>query len=210
MKGLISVLLLVWVAGTAVAANMYRYENDQGIMVINSTVPPEFVHKGYDILNSSGRLIQHVPRALTKAELAAKSEQERLALEAAHQKEADKKLLTIFSSAADAERARDRKVEAIDVYINVTKGNIVKLQGDFNDNQAQAALKERAGEKVPDFMVKSMESLRRQIEQAEASIAEKEQEKEVIREEYAKDIKRLHFLLDQPADATAQAGVNSK
>lgn len=208
MIRLIVVLVFAFTTATAVAGNMYRYENDQGIMVINSTVPPEFVHKGYDILNSSGRLIEHVPRALTAEELAAKSREEQSAQEQARQKEADKKLLTIFSSAEDAERARDRKLEALDVYINVTRGNIIKLQGDFNQAQSQAAEKERAGQAVPDFLEQNMESLRRQIQQAEASIEEKEQEKKAIVAEYSKDISRLKFLLQQRSGNSEQAGIN--
>jgi len=201
MRRLITVAFLLSVSCSALAGNLYRYENDQGILVIDDSVPPEFVHKGYDIISSSGRLIQKVPRALTPAELALKSEQERAAIEQAKQQEQDKKLLTIFSSPADAERARERKIEALDVYINVTRGNILKLQGDFNSAQSQAAERERAGQKVPEYLVQNMDSLRRQIEQAEASIAEKEKEKEVIRQEYAKDIERLQYLLDKRAQA---------
>lgn len=204
MKRFFAMAVLLMVSASTLAANLYRYENDQGVMVINDTVPPEFVHKGYDIISPKGRLIERVPRALTPEELAAKSAEDRAALDRAKQAEADKKLLTIFSSAADAERARDRKIEAIDVNINVTRGNILKLQGDFNTAQAQAAERERAGQKVPEYLVKNMDSLRRQIESAEASIIEREMEKEVIRKEYQKDIERLRYLLEQRGQASGQ------
>lgn len=204
MRRLITMAILLLACVSTQASNLYRYENDQGVVVIDYSVPPEFVHKGYDILTRKGRLIERVPRALTPEELAQRSEQERAALELARQQEQDRKLLTIFSSAEDAERARDRKIESIEVYINVTRGNIMKLQGDFNSAQAQAAERERAGQAVPSYLVESMDSLRRQIEQAEASIVEKEQEKDVIREEYAKDIERLRYLLERPAAAERQ------
>ncbi len=204
MKRWIAVLVLMSASASTLAGNLYRYENDQGVMVINDTVPPEFVHKGYDVLNSSGRVIEHVPRALTAQELAAKSEEERAALDRTKQQEADKRLLTIFSGPADAERARDRKLEATDVYINVTRGNILKLQGDFNIAQSQAAERERAGQAVPAYLVESMDSLRRQIEQAEASIVEKEKEKVQITQEYAKDIERLRYLQEQRAKAAGK------
>lgn len=204
MKRFFAMAVLLMVSASTLAANLYRYENDQGVMVINDTVPPEFVHKGYDIISPNGRLIERVPRALTPEELAAKSAEDRAALDRAKQAEADKKLLTIFSSAADAERARDRKIEAIDVNINVTRGNILKLQGDFNTAQAQAAERERAGQKVPEYLVENMDSLRRQIESAEASIIEREMEKEVIRKEYQNDIERLRYLLEQRGQASGQ------
>lgn len=204
MKRFFAIAVLSTFSVSALAANLYRYENDQGITVINSTVPPEYVHKGYDIITPKGRLIERVPRALTPEELAAKSAEDRAALDRARQAEADKKLLAIFSSAADAERARDRKIEAIDVNINVTRGNILKLQADFNTAQAQAAERERAGQAVPAFLVDNMDSLRRQIEKAEASIIEREQEKEMIRTQYQKDIERLRYLLEQRAHSSGQ------
>lgn len=204
MKRFFAIAVLSTFSVSALAANLYRYENDQGVTVINSTVPPEYVHKGYDIITPKGRLIERVPRALTPEELAAKSAEDRAALDRARQAEADKKLLAIFSSAADAERARDRKIEAIDVNINVTRGNILKLRADFNTAQAQAAERERAGQAVPAFLVDNMDSLRRQIEQAEASIIEREQEKEMIRTQYQKDIERLRYLLEQRAHSSGQ------
>lgn len=207
MKVLLGMLLAVMVWADAVAAvRMYRYENAQGVKVIDYQVPPEFVGKGYEVLNSQGRVIEVVPRALTQAELAAKSKQDQQKLDQARQAEEDKKLLTIFSSPADAERARDRKLEAIDAYINITKGNILKLKDDFNYTQGQAAERERAGQAVPDFQLEKIESLQRQISQAEEAIQEKEKEKIVIRAEYGKHIERLRELkqlrdasLEEPA-----------
>ncbi len=178
------------------ASNYYRYENDEGRKVMTQTMPPQFVHKGYEILNEKGRVLEVVPRALTDEERAALSLQEKSRLDAEAQVAHDKQLLTIFSGPEDAERARDRKLEAIDAYINVTRGNILKLQGDFNEAQAQAATRERAGQAVPDFLLEKMDSLQRQIDQAEESIEEKEQEKVEISDEYQKDIDRLKYLVE--------------
>lgn len=204
MKVWLGMLLAVLVCIDAVAATrMYRYENAQGVKVIDYQVPPEYVGKGYEVLNSQGRVIEVVPRALTQAELAAKSKQDQQKLDKVRQAEEDKKLLTIFSSPADAERARDRKLEAIDAYINITKGNILKLKNDFTYTQSQAAERERAGQTVPDFQLEKIESLQRQMDQAEESIQEKEKEKIVIRAEYAKHIDRLRELMKQ-RDASPQ------
>ncbi len=195
MKALLGLLMMVLVWSDAMAApRLYRYENEQGIKVIDYSVPPELVYKGYEVLNAQGRVIETVPRALTAKELEAKGIEERKRLDAARQAEQDKKLLSIFSGPADAERARDRKIEAIDVYINVTRGNILKMREDFNATQAQAAERERAGQPVLDFQVEKIDSLQRQMDQAEESIREKEKEKDVIRAEYAKDIERLREL----------------
>ena len=193
LLGLIGVLL----SQSVMAVNFYRYENDDGRKVMTQTLPPSVVSRGYEVLNEKGTVIKVVPRALTKDELEALAETEKQKKLDAEQKERDKQLLAIFSSPKDAERAMGRKLEAIDVYINVTRGNISKLQGEFNNAQAQAAQRERSGREVPEYLVSKMDSFARQIRLAEESIAEKEQEKEVIRVEYQKDIDRLKYLMEQ-------------
>lgn len=190
-------LLSVLCSGNLLAATYYRYENEKGQKVITQTMPSQFVHKGYEILNDAGRVTKVVPRALTAEEKAALSAKEQQKLIDEQQREKDKKLLSIFSSPEDAERARERKLEAIDVYINVTRGNINKLKGDYDTAQAQAAQKERAGQDVPDFIITKLANIERQVRLAEESIVEKEQEKEVIRQEYEKDIERLRYLVEQ-------------
>lgn len=200
---LIRIILLLTISSSLWAATYYRYENDQGQMVITQSMPPQYVHKGYEILNEAGRVTKVVPRALTEAELAAQSEEEKAQRMEVEQQEKDRRLLAIFSGPRDAERARDRKLEAIEVYINVTRGNILKLRGDLALAQEQAATKERAAAEVPDFLVEKMTSLDRQIKSAEESIVEKEAEKTVIRAEYAVHIERLIYLKKRRMSAGA-------
>ena len=45
----------------------YRYQNADGVTVIDDRVPPQFAQKGYAILDSNGRVVEVVPRALTEA-----------------------------------------------------------------------------------------------------------------------------------------------
>lgn len=201
MRFIVVVISLLFAAASVAGTRYYRYENDAGVKVIRDTIPPEVIYKGYDILGADGRLIKRVPRALTEAELKEleqkKENKEQMAVEAAKQKAADEKLLTIFSNPQDAERARERKIEALDVLISVNRGNIVRLQSEYDQAQQQAAARERAGKKVPEHLIEKMERVERQINKLEETIKEKEQEKEVVREQYAKDIERLKYLMRQ-------------
>ena len=189
----------VMAATSSAASRFYRYEDDNGVRVIRDTIPPEVVHKGYDILGSDGRLVERVPRSLTKEEReaieASKGSREQLAEERAQQEAADRKLLTIFSAPEDAERARDRKIEALDVLVSVNRGNIVRLQSEYDQAQQQAAQLERAGNAVPDHLVEKMERVARQISKLQETIDEKEKEKQQVSAEYARDIERLKQLM---------------
>lgn len=197
----IGVVVLSLFVGVALAndARLYRYKDASGSMVIRDHIPPEFVRQGYDVLNRKGMLIERVPRTLTQEELDAKygSAEERKRAEELRRarEEADKRLLTLYSHPDDAVRARDRRLEALNVLIGVHRGNIVKLRADFDQAQFKAASLERGGKQVPSELIEKMDSLARQIERLEADIKSKESEKVEIRASYAEDIERLEDLL---------------
>ncbi|PIE41864.1 MAG: ABC transporter ATPase [Gammaproteobacteria bacterium] len=193
----------MFVVSSFAATRYYRYVDENGIKVIRDSVPAELVHKGYDILGMDGRLLRTVPRALTKEEIEAIESKKQSgnvqAEKAAKQARADKKLLTIFSSPEDAERARDRKLEALDVFISIDKGNLARLKVEHDEAQQQAAEPERAGQEVFPYLVEKLDRIERQVLSLEENIRTKNEEKEQVRQQYARDIERLKFLIRQQA-----------
>lgn len=183
------------------AARLYRYNDANGRVVLNDHVPPQLIPNGYTILNSRGQVVKVVPRSLTEEEIeqreGSKEEREQKALQSLAQEKSDQRLLTIFSHPSDAERARERKIEALDVIISINKSNILRLRSEFDNVQGQAAAKEREGKEVAPHMLEKIERIERQIIKLEETNAEKEKEKVVVRESYAKDIARLKTLIEQ-------------
>jgi hypothetical protein len=180
---------------------LYRYNDAKGRIVLNDSIPPEFISKGYSILNRHGRLIKVVPRELTEEEITlrdgSKGERKHRVLQEALQKKADQRLLTIFSNPEDAERARERKIEALDVIISINQSNIMRLRSEYDVAQGQAAAKERAGKSVGEHLLEKIERFERQIVKLEETNAEKEKEKLTVRKSYAKDVERLKILIEQ-------------
>lgn len=180
---------------------LYRYNDAQGRVVLNDHVPPEMIPNGYTILNSRGQVVKVVERALTAEEIeqreGSKDERQKKALAAIAQEKSDQRLLTIFSHPKDAERARERKIEALDVMISINQSNIVRLRSEFDIVQGQAAAREREGQEVAPHMLEKIERIERQINKLEGTNAEKEKEKEIVRESYARDITRLKALIQQ-------------
>ncbi|HET8707044.1 MAG TPA: hypothetical protein VFM46_12150 [Pseudomonadales bacterium] len=172
---------------------LYRYTNAKGQLVIDQRLPPEIVPRGYSILSAkTGMVIKVVPASLSEDErkkAAAQREQQ------AEQKASDEQLLKTYSTVADAERARDRQLEALDVIIGVTQGNIARLNAQFKSEQQRAAEAERAGKEVPTDVIKQMEDDKRQIKDAENFIVQKKAEQEQIKERSAAEIERLKKLL---------------
>jgi len=185
---------------------IYRYKNEKGEIVFNSHIPKRFASKGYEIINVFGDLIEEIPPALTeeeKARLASiDSTLNKQKKQKKRQSEADKQLLNKFSDPEDAERARDRQLETIDIYISISLGNIKRLEAEMIIENEKAANMERNGKDVSKESLERMSRIKYQIDKAELFNKGKEQEKNVIRQAFDKDIQRLRQL--RPARSKAE------
>ena len=138
----------------AVAAEYYRYLNDKGVPVLDRQgVPPEFIEKGYQVVDDQGRVLRAIPPAPSK------EERERLAAEKA-KAVSDAQLLRIYSESADVERARDRKLAELDGVISVAQSNLGSLRTQQANLQSKAAEFERAGRKVPEHLLVQIENIK--------------------------------------------------
>ena len=63
-----AVLLMLGAAMNADAGQLYRYINDNGVTVLDRSVPPQFVGRGYEVLDMDGRVKEVIPAALSPAE----------------------------------------------------------------------------------------------------------------------------------------------
>lgn len=183
----------------------FRYQNADGVTVIDDRVPPQFAQKGYAILDSNGRVIEVVPRSLTEAERQESDStavKERLrAEEAERQQRYDIMLLGRYSSVEDIEAAELRKIDEIKVRINLLKANISNLKKQLEERQGQAAEIERSGQPVPSELPSTIESLRAEIAENERLIGRHEQERETTETRFRYDIERFKVLRPAPAPA---------
>ncbi|MBP8924424.1 MAG: hypothetical protein KBG75_01065 [Pseudomonadales bacterium] len=204
--GILAVLGVLTASGASHAQErFYRYQNADGVTVIDDRVPPQFTQKGYAILDSNGRVVEVVPRALTEAERRESDSaaiNERLhAEEAERQKRYDIMLLGRYSSVEDIEAAELRKVNEIKVRINLLKANISSLKKQLEERQSQAAEMERSGQPIPSELPATIESLRAEIAENERLIGRHEQERETTETRFRYDIERFKVLRPAPAPA---------
>lgn len=192
----------VCAADAAGGKKLYRYTNDKGVVVLDFQIPPDLIYRGYTVLSPSGTVIEVVPPSMSPQEREAMKLREPELIKAQEEKkkrdEEDRRLLAVYSTPEDAERARDRKLEALELQISVDRGNVARLQAEFDETQAQAANKERSGQVVPDFIVEKIDSLSRQIATLSEGIKKRETEKESIRKAADFDVERLKYLLTHP------------
>ncbi|MDI9246546.1 DUF4124 domain-containing protein [Marinobacter sp. CHS3-4] len=186
----VALLLLSSVA----QANLYRYTDESGQVVISNTIPQEASKRGYDILNSQGRVIETVDPAPTAEEIAAREARERRQEEEARRRELDKKLLERFSHPDEAVRAMYRKVRELRGLSQLKRGNISVIESQLDTEQSKAADRERSGQKIPEATLKKIRRLESNIRDIEREINAQEAEIDAVKDQFVRDIERLETI----------------
>ncbi|BCD85772.1 hypothetical protein PSm6_21790 [Pseudomonas solani] len=191
-SGAVRFALLMGVLMPALAqAELYRYTNDKGVIVLDRLgVPSQYIDKGYEVLNDQGRVTKTVPPAPTLEERKRMQEEKARA-------GSDAQLLRLYTSVEDVDRALQRKLAELDGVISVARGNQQSLRTQQANLQAQAADNERAGRQVPDQLVAQISDLRAEQQRLEQDIARYQQDRKNAQAGFAADRARLAQLLQR-------------
>ncbi len=175
------------------AAELYRYVDDNGVVVISRHgVPPEDVAKGYEVLNEQGRVIREVAPAPSVEEWQRQQQ-------AKAQQEQDRQLLKLYSNVQELDAARDRKLAELEGLISVSRANLSSSRQQLQKLQAQAAQQEREGHSVAAALLDQMQLLKRDQAKLEADIERYQQQKQNASDLFAQERARLQTLLSMMA-----------
>jgi len=170
----------------------FRYETSDGVVHLNRTLTMDAIRNGYQLLDQYGRVLEDVEGVqLNDAEAKAQRMQQ------ARQAREDRDMLRLYAGPEDAVRARDRKVEALELSISYEENNLAQLQMKLDDEIATAARNERAGRDVPEVVKEAIDRLQRQIQAAEQKLLEFDKEIEQANQQYAPIIERLEAIEKQ-------------
>lgn len=193
---------MLTVAVAATAAELFRYINDDGIVVISSNLPPRYASRGYAVIDARGRVLREVPRQLTAEEVRARqaeeAEREAQRQAAERRRAQDEELLRLYGSPEEVSRAGNRRIESIEAHIASIRAGMARLRSQQADIEAQAAELERAGRPVPEHIVAALDRIDAQLEERYQEISAREEEIERTRESFARDRERVARLLGVP------------
>ena len=156
---------------------LYRYTNDSGVQVLDDTVPPRFVARGYEVLTPTGRVLKVVEPELTGKQLAEKKRRE-------SRQAADLQLLKRYNSVADIESARRRKLAIVEQDIAILRSNITTLNRQIESEEAAAARTQRNGGTVAPELLERIENLRTEVGVVQERLTMREKESAQISREF--------------------------
>ncbi len=173
-------------------AELYRYLDDNGVTVLDRSVPSEYIKHGYEVLDHQGRVKQTISAAPTPQELkahrAASAAQER-------QLQEDKTLLRLYSSVPDLERAKKRQLTQIESLIETTRANVATLKSQREELQRRAAGQERAGREVDASILRELAEVAAETDRLERLIAAQQAEIKEVEANFKASLARLETLL---------------
>ena len=193
--------LLILLALPAQAANLYRFRDANGGLVISSSIPNDRVPLGYEVIDgNSGRTLQKVAPQLSPAEAAAKAEFERrLALCA----RAQRRVQTMYETPTDIDAAEKQALESLETRIINAQANLTHVRNQLSQFEQQAARLERNGTGVTAVLVGNIERAKAQIANLEKEIAQRREEQAATRKEYSRD--RAIFEVEECEQAVDSA-----
>ena len=187
--------LMVVTAAPVMAADLVRYRDENGTLVIAHTIPSYLVHNGYTRLTETGRVIEVVPsekELLQRAMEAERLAKEQEARDAA--KRADEELMKLYSSPRDVEDTRDRKVAEIERQIGRLKAQLDADRIQKRRLEREAARWERAGRTTSTELLQNLETVTVRMEEVHRKIEMRRQEQVAVREQLNRDLERIKTL----------------
>ena len=181
---LLALLLGICAQSAGVAAQVYyRYVDENGVSVLDHSIPPEYAQKGYEIVKITGEVVKKVPPA-SSADAEAMARKEAL-IETRKDYE---RLSRRYSSLADIEAAKKRKLANLDTNIAILKGNITGLESQIGHIRAQAADVERAGREVPEAHLQKLADTRAELAGAKELLATRQKEYSAVAARFDEDM----------------------
>ncbi|WP_419534011.1 hypothetical protein [Endozoicomonas sp.] len=181
-------------ASLAAAQNLYKYRNHEGVTVISSNMPSEFVHLGYSILDRNGRIVETIPPVMTRDQ---KNQLEHLKsrkVQQEHEAELDQELLFLYGTPDEIYGAMNRKLDELDQKVREMHNLEVILAKNIDDKRLQI---KKAGDKAPEYLHEELENLKDQKETYGDRAATYNREKSLLKKQYTASAERLRKLLRQ-------------
>lgn len=165
-NALVCILAVLTISSSAYAADLFRWQDEQGNTHYTDQVPPQYLEQGYRVISEQGLTIRTIKSA---AEI--ESTQKPVTPEIPKQQTAqDQRLLMTYSSEDEIIATRDRKLADTEAMMNLTRETISLLDVQFRELAKKAGDFEKKGEAVPEPLLKQISITKKKIEKHQLSV----------------------------------------
>lgn len=159
--------------------------------MIDHQVPPEYVAKGYEVLSSTGRVLEIVsPYQPVEDEDGATSD----VASRADQLKEDQFLLRSYSDVGEIEAAGERRLAQLAREIEIIESNRAKNEEQLERARVRASRYQLAGEKLPEALLGRMDEVTGLARDAQQMLSLRKQEYEAVAARYERYKNRFKAL----------------
>lgn len=188
-KQLIAVLLLS-IPSLNAFADFYRYEDENGKLVVAYRLTPEAITQGYEVINSQGIVVATIEPAKTESDREAERS-------AAEQRDYDLHLLMKYGDINELNQAIARREADLADEISLKSSKLEDIRASLRATEDRAGLEERQDGVVSEATNGALEQFRAQIALINNEIEALEAEQISSRRESAAELARLKELLGE-------------
>lgn len=165
-------------------ARFFRYEDENGVLVMSHAIPNDRVKYGYEIVDQHGRVMETVEPQLSDEAYRLKLEQEAAFAEC---QTALSRVRNLFQFETDIDYAEERALESLDTQITNTRANLSHVRNQREELEAQAAQQDLSGQKISAVLLDNIESAKKQESNLEGLIEKWYEDKLRVRADYEYD-----------------------
>ena len=184
-------LLMLTAASPVYAADLYRWQDDQGNVHYTDRVPPEYLKRGYSVISEQGLTIQTIK---PKQETEAKPKEPEPPRISAAQLRKDQRLLTTYASEKEIITARDRRLADIQALIDLSEETISLLDLQFRELTKEASDFEKQGKAIPEALLAQTAAAQKKIAKYQTRIEQNRLEMARLKQEFDEDLARYREL----------------
>lgn len=133
----------------------YRWVDAAGLPHYSDTLGAKALRHGYDVLSADGRVLRHVGRATTPANVAATP--------GTHQHQRDRQLLVAYPTETAFKAAQQARIDQLDRQRRTTRMNLDSQEANLAQLLGRAADFSRRGKSIPEALIQRIALQRKSV-----------------------------------------------
>ncbi|MDH3902383.1 MAG: DUF4124 domain-containing protein [Xanthomonadales bacterium] len=191
------IAVVTGLAVTSLAAETYRWKDKDGKTHYGAVVPAEYADQPYDVLNSSGLVIERVEDTSIPLEVIVEEkikEREPLISEETRRIQSDRLLVFRYASEEEITNALELEIAQLGYDKKVVHASYENTTTAIRSEIGQAANRQRSGQPITEEQQKKIDSLYARLAKDEKKRAAMSKRENRIRTRFQEELERYRFL----------------